>query len=173
MKILLVGNGGREHAIARALARTSTTDHPVELVVQAGNPGLERLGESRTLDPLDPDDVLRRALGEQVDLVVVGPEAPLVAGIADAVLERALAAGVRGFLAKEDPITTLADTIRHVASGNMVLSPSSSALIGHRATPPAPAAHSKSAKAKEPKAARKSPTTAPNANGRCWNASPR
>ena len=88
MKILLVGNGGREHAIARALARTSTTDHPVELVVQAGNPGLERLGESRTLDPLDPDDVLRRALGEQVDLVVVGPEAPLVAGIADAVLER-------------------------------------------------------------------------------------
>ena len=88
MKILLVGNGGREHAIARALARTSTTDHPVELVVQAGNPGLERLGESRTLDPLDPDDVLRRVLGEQVDLVVVGPEAPLVAGIADAVLER-------------------------------------------------------------------------------------
>ncbi len=88
MKILLVGNGGREYAIARALARTSTTDHPVELVVQAGNPGLERLGESRTLDPLDPDDVLRRVLGEQVDLVVVGPEAPLVAGIADAVLER-------------------------------------------------------------------------------------
>ena len=88
MKILLVGNGGREHAIARALARTSTTDHPVELVVQAGNPGLERLGDSRTLDPQDPDDVLRRALGEQVDLVVVGPEAPLVAGIADAVLER-------------------------------------------------------------------------------------
>ena len=88
MKVLLVGNGGREHAIARALVRTSTTDHPVELVVQAGNPGLERLGDSRTLDPLDPDDVLRRVLGEQVDLVVVGPEAPLVAGIADAVLER-------------------------------------------------------------------------------------
>ena len=62
--------------------------------------------------------------------------------VADAVLERALAAGVRGFLAKEDPITTLADTIRHVASGNMVLSPSSSALIEHRATPPAPAATS-------------------------------
>lgn len=90
MKVLLVGNGGREHAIARALVRTSTTDHPVELVVQAGNPGLEQLGDSRTLDPLDPDDVLRRALGEQVDLVVVGPEAPLVAGVADAVLERGI-----------------------------------------------------------------------------------
>ena len=90
MKILLVGNGGREHAIARALTRTSTTDHPVELVVQAGNPGLERLGDSRTLDPLDPDDVLRRALGEEVDLVVIGPEAPLVAGIADAVLEQGI-----------------------------------------------------------------------------------
>ena len=90
MKVLLVGNGGREHAIARALVRTSTTDHPVELVVQAGNPGLEQLGDSRTLDPLDPDDVLRRALGEQVDLVVIGPEAPLVAGVADAVLERGI-----------------------------------------------------------------------------------
>ncbi|RRR34431.1 phosphoribosylamine--glycine ligase [Schaalia georgiae] len=90
MKVLLVGNGGREHAIARALVRTSTTDHPVELVVQAGNPGLEQLGDSRTLDPLDPDDVLRRALGEQVDLVVIGPEAPLAAGVADAVLERGI-----------------------------------------------------------------------------------
>ena len=90
MKVLLVGNGGREHAIARALVRTSTTDHPVELVVQAGNPGLEQLGDSRTLDPLDPDDVLRRALGEQVDLVVIGPEAPLVAGVTDAVLERGI-----------------------------------------------------------------------------------
>lgn len=52
--------------------------------------------------------------------------------VADAVLSRALAAGVRGFVAKEDPIATLADTIRHVAAGNMVLSPTSSAIISHQ-----------------------------------------
>ena len=87
MKVLLVGNGGREHAIARALVRTSTPEQPVSLVVQAGNPALEQLGRSLTMDPLDPKDVVRRAPSEKVDLVVVGPEAPLVAGVADAVLD--------------------------------------------------------------------------------------
>ena len=87
MKVLLVGNGGREHAIARVLVRTSTPEQPVSLVVQAGNPALEQLGRSLTMDPLDPKDVVRRATSEKVDLVVVGPEAPLVAGVADAVLD--------------------------------------------------------------------------------------
>jgi phosphoribosylamine--glycine ligase len=59
----------------------------VSLVVQAGNPALEQLGRSLTMDPLDPKDVVRRATSEKVDLVVVGPEAPLVAGVADAVLD--------------------------------------------------------------------------------------
>ncbi|QPK81093.1 phosphoribosylamine--glycine ligase [Schaalia sp. ZJ405] len=86
MKVLLVGNGGREHALARALVRTSTDQNPVELVVQAGNPGLEPLGRSVVFNPLDPQDVVFRATSENVDLVVVGPEAPLVAGVADAVL---------------------------------------------------------------------------------------
>ena len=85
MKVLLVGNGGREHAIARALVRTSTPEHPVQLVVQAGNPALEQLGRSLTMDPLDPKDVVRRATSENVDLVVVGPEAPLVAGVAETI----------------------------------------------------------------------------------------
>ncbi|SDN14583.1 response regulator transcription factor [Actinomyces ruminicola] len=52
--------------------------------------------------------------------------------VADSVVDRALAAGVRGFIAKEDPVETLAATIRHVAAGNMVLSPSSSAIIAGR-----------------------------------------
>ena len=60
--------------------------------------------------------------------------------VADDVLNRALAAGVRGFIAKEDPVATLADTIRNVAAGNMVLSPASSAIIGGWSAPPAPAA---------------------------------
>ena len=60
--------------------------------------------------------------------------------VADDVLNRALAAGVRGFIAKEDPVATLADTIRNVAAGNMVLSPASSAIIGGWSAPAAPAA---------------------------------
>ena len=60
--------------------------------------------------------------------------------VADDVLNRALAAGVRGFIAKEDPVATLADTIRNVAAGTMVLSPASSAIIGGWSAPAAPAA---------------------------------
>lgn len=60
--------------------------------------------------------------------------------VADGVLNRALTAGVRGFIAKEDPVATLADTIRNVAAGNMVLSPASSAIIGGWSAPAAPAA---------------------------------
>ena len=60
--------------------------------------------------------------------------------VADDVLNRALAAGERGFIAKEDPVATLADTIRNVAAGNMVLSPASSAIIGGWSAPAAPAA---------------------------------
>ena len=93
MKVLLVGNGGREHALGRALIRTSDPKDPVELVVQAGNPGLEPLGDSFVTDPLDPDAVVARAKSQKVDLVVVGPEAPLVAGVADAVI----AAGIPCF----------------------------------------------------------------------------
>lgn len=86
MKVLLVGNGGREHALARALIRTSDAEHPVELVVQAGNPGLEPLGDSFVFDAANPAQVVMRAASQKVDLVVVGPEAPLVAGVADAVI---------------------------------------------------------------------------------------
>ena len=85
MKVLLVGNGGREHALARALVRTSTTESPVELIVQAGNPGIDPLGEALVFDPLNPEVVADIARSRSVDLVVVGPEAPLVAGVADAV----------------------------------------------------------------------------------------
>ena len=60
--------------------------------------------------------------------------------VADGVLNRALAAGVRGFIAKEDRVTNMADTIRNVAAGNTVLSPTSSAIIGGWSAPAAPAA---------------------------------
>ncbi len=79
-----MGNGGREHALARAMVRTSDD---VELLVQAGNPGLDELGVPHRFNPLDPVAVCALAADEAVDLVVVGPEAPLVAGVADAVTD--------------------------------------------------------------------------------------
>ncbi|AEG43115.1 phosphoribosylamine--glycine ligase [Isoptericola variabilis] len=92
MKILVVGTGAREHAIVHALASesdgTGAQAAPVhELHAAPGNPGM---GQQATLHAVDANDgaavaVLARSLG--VDLVVVGPEAPLVAGVADAVRE--------------------------------------------------------------------------------------
>lgn len=88
MKVLLVGNGGREHALARTMVRTSTAEHPVSLLVQAGNPGIDLLGTPLHFDPLDAEQVAALAAEHAVALVVVGPEAPLVAGVADALHAR-------------------------------------------------------------------------------------
>lgn len=90
MKILLLGSGGREHAIARALVADPAVDG---LVVAPGNPGTARIARNVTVDITDPAAVAGLALAETVDLVVVGPEAPLVAGVADAVR----AAGIHVF----------------------------------------------------------------------------
>jgi phosphoribosylamine--glycine ligase len=90
MRVLVVGAGGREHALVRALHRSPA--HP-EVLCAPGNAGIR--GEAAPLDA-DPDDVegLARVAREAgVDLVVVGPEAPLVAGAADALA----AEGVRCF----------------------------------------------------------------------------
>ncbi|MDD9205029.1 phosphoribosylamine--glycine ligase, partial [Georgenia sp. 10Sc9-8] len=83
MRILLIGSGAREHALARALA----LDPATEIVCAPGNPGTEALGANLDLDVLDGAAVARAAEGLGADLVVVGPEAPLVAGVADAVRE--------------------------------------------------------------------------------------
>ncbi|MCC2592076.1 phosphoribosylamine--glycine ligase [Tessaracoccus sp. OS52] len=90
MKILLLGNGGREHALGRALVRDPEVS---ELHVAPGNPGLEALATLHAINPADPDAVVALARELGVDLVVVGPEAPLVAGVADAVV----AAGIDCF----------------------------------------------------------------------------
>lgn len=80
MKVLLVGAGGREHALARALRRGGA-----ELVVEPGNPALASLGQVGSFHGSDPQSVVREARRRGSGLVVVGPEAPLVAGVADAV----------------------------------------------------------------------------------------
>ena len=82
MKILLLGSGAREHALARALARDPQT---TELVVAPGNPGTSVIATNLNIDPSVPEEVVALATQMEADLVVVGPEAPLVAGVADAV----------------------------------------------------------------------------------------
>ena len=82
-----MGNGGREHAIARALLRTARPSDPVDLVVQAGNPGLDALGTPVLFTATDAAQVRAVTREHAPDLVVVGPEAPLVAGVTDAVQE--------------------------------------------------------------------------------------
>ncbi|WP_194949396.1 phosphoribosylamine--glycine ligase [Actinomyces trachealis] len=80
MKILLLGSGAREHALARALASDPAT---TELVVAPGNPGTAAIATNLLIDPTAPEEVVELATQMGADLVVVGPEAPLVAGVAD------------------------------------------------------------------------------------------
>ncbi|MGR6316558.1 phosphoribosylamine--glycine ligase [Micromonospora soli] len=89
MRVLLVGGGGREHALALGLAG----DPGVELLVAApGNPGIAAVAELREVNPTDPAAVAALAVEVGVDLVVIGPEAPLVAGVADAVRAKGIPA---------------------------------------------------------------------------------
>lgn len=82
MKVLLVGGGGREHAIGWALARSSRVD---EIYSLPGNPGLAELGPTiEGISPTDAGAVAAMARIQGIDLVVVGPEGPLAAGVVDA-----------------------------------------------------------------------------------------
>ncbi len=84
MKVLVIGSGAREHALVRALSN----DPQVTAVLAApGNPGIAELAECLPVAAQDPDAVAALAAHHAVDLVVVGPEAPLVAGVADACRE--------------------------------------------------------------------------------------
>lgn len=89
VKILLVGSGAREHALARSLRR----DPHVELHAAPGNPGIAQLATCHDVPGgiTDPRGVADLAASLGVDLVVVGPEAPLVAGVADAVVAAGIA----------------------------------------------------------------------------------
>ena len=80
MKVLLVGSGGREHALAWALTRSSLLS---ELHAAPGNPGIAELASCHPVRADDPATLVPLAAELRIDLVVVGPEAPLVAGLAD------------------------------------------------------------------------------------------
>ena len=90
MRILIVGSGAREHAIVKALIRTGTAKE--NIVCAPGNEGIAREVEIRPgIDATDRLEVVKIALEERVDLAVIGPEAPLVAGVADALREQGIA----------------------------------------------------------------------------------
>lgn len=82
MRILVVGSGGREHALAWKISRSPLVR---ELFAAPGNPGIAHVAKPVALDVRDVDGIARFARQTGIDLVVVGPEAPLVAGVADAV----------------------------------------------------------------------------------------
>ena len=81
MKVLMVGGGGREHALAWKMSR----DEPgLDLVAAPGNPGIAELGRCVAVPAGDVDGLAALARAERPDLTVIGPEAPLAAGLADA-----------------------------------------------------------------------------------------
>jgi phosphoribosylamine--glycine ligase len=90
MNILLLGSGGREDALAWRLKQSPSCD---ALIAAPGNPGIARWAECVAIDPCDPQAVVALARERQIDLLMIGPEAPLVAGVADA----ARAAGIATF----------------------------------------------------------------------------
>ncbi|EIM27812.1 phosphoribosylamine--glycine ligase [Microvirga lotononidis] len=90
MNILLIGSGGREHALARSLSASALCD---KLLIAPGNPGTAQHGTNVALDVTDHRAVIDFCRVMKVDFVVVGPEAPLVAGLVDDLT----AAGIKAF----------------------------------------------------------------------------
>jgi phosphoribosylamine---glycine ligase len=80
MRVLLIGSGGREHALAWAMSRSKRL---TKLFVAPGNGGTSLVAENIALEIEDHQAVIAFCGKEKIDLVVVGPEVPLVAGIAD------------------------------------------------------------------------------------------
>ena len=80
MRILVIGSGGREHALLNAMQ-----GH--DLTVAPGNAGMSRLATVRSVDVASPDEIVALARDIDAELVVIGPEVPLVAGAADALIE--------------------------------------------------------------------------------------
>ena len=89
MNILLLGSGGREDALAWRLRQSPSCG---ELIAAPGNPGIARWADCVALDPCNGDAVVELAQSRAIDLVVIGPEAPLVAGVADAIRAAGIAA---------------------------------------------------------------------------------
>ncbi|MCL2260585.1 MAG: phosphoribosylamine--glycine ligase [Fibromonadales bacterium] len=80
MKVLLIGSGGREHAIAHAIKKSPLCD---ELICAPGNPGIATLGKCFGVEVSSPEEIADIAKREKADFTIIGPEIPLVAGVVD------------------------------------------------------------------------------------------
>jgi phosphoribosylamine--glycine ligase len=90
VKILILGQGAREHAIVKALLRTGTDKS--NILVAPGNTGIaKQVLCEKDLDPNDPLEVSKFALERGIELAIIGPEAPLVAGVSDALRSQGIA----------------------------------------------------------------------------------
>jgi phosphoribosylamine--glycine ligase len=85
MRVLIIGSGGREHALAWAVAKSPLL---TKLYVAPGNPGTAALAENVMLRATDLGGIVSFCRAQKIDLVIPGPEAPLVAGLADALAEQ-------------------------------------------------------------------------------------
>ena len=88
MKTLVIGTGGREHALAIGLSRDPGVS---EIHAAPGNPGIGAVATLHDVDPMDGAAVASLASSLGIDLVVIGPEAPLVAGVGDALRDAGFA----------------------------------------------------------------------------------
>jgi phosphoribosylamine--glycine ligase len=86
MRVLIVGGGAREHALAWRLSQ----DSGVEIIGAPGNAGIAAIGRTIQVDPADAKGVVSVAKQQAADLVIVGPEAPLVAGVVDALRDQGI-----------------------------------------------------------------------------------
>ena len=87
MNVLLIGSGGREHALAWAL---SSSPMLKKLFCAPGNPGIAKFAQCVELDPARHQDIIRFCRDEHIGLAVIGPEAPLVAGLGDTLAEHGI-----------------------------------------------------------------------------------
>lgn len=87
MNILVIGSGGREHALCQAIKKSPQCK---ELYCAPGNPGIGKIAERVKIQPTDFDAIVEFCRQKHINFVVVGPEAPLVAGIADFLEDRGI-----------------------------------------------------------------------------------
>lgn len=113
IRILVVGGGGREHAIAWKLSRSERVD---SVICAPGNPGIATVAECFPVQPMDLDGIRQLAERESVDLVVIGPEDPLAAGLADTLADAGiLVAGPSAAAARLESSKSFAKDVMHAA----------------------------------------------------------
>lgn len=115
MNVLLVGGGGREHAIAWKLKQSKKM---ARLYIAPGNPGTAKIGTNVDISDTDLDGIVQFARNQQIDFAVIGPEDPLSAGLVD----RLAAAGIRAFGPSKEAAQLEADKsfAKHIMRANSI-----------------------------------------------------